>query len=586
VAPFLELTMRSAFRHALLLAAALLAQEAHAADACRPVRVLPLYSTVRFSPQEFELLPRLRLVSQQAITVAADAAAIPAVAPAGTRLTQPLLMPAQVLGYAPFSAQSASLQFDGAGSRATPSGANGSVYVSVSGHRYVVHVNDGIARTADGSPLRLQAPLTTPTPFTVAPGALVMPAKQGQLKLAAGAQLEWAAEDYPGGLEATLASAARLEQASPADAVAHLEVLTPRMFAGAVMRVKVVAPGFDTAGKVLAFCFGGPRTGEGATVSAAGRLIEQKGDGALYEVRLPAELADGAGGVDIGGWLLGRTARLRVVGYDGADVALDASGTFVVSSFSAAIVAGLLLLVLLCVLGGLFAGRVNPFAALRVFIQRSDGAYSLSNFQVMLWTLLVIFSLCFVWAGSGQLLAISPGILVLLGISGGSSVLARAIDKTDAAGPPREGAFSDLVRDRDGNFDLLRFQMLGFTLFTWLYSLVSVLRFEGLPEIPDNLYLLMGVSNAAYLGGKVAPKLSGSSADSAAGAAENLSLTDAERALTPDDIKKLQAAVGAPATGQLDEATRAAVAGYKQRNGIAPANGRVNRFLLKNLAVA
>jgi hypothetical protein len=230
---------------------------------------------------------------------------------------------------------------------------------------------------------------------------------------------------------------------------------------------------------------------------------------------------------------------------------------------------------------------MNPFAALRMFIQRSDGAYSLSNFQVMLWTLLVIFSLCFVWAGSGQLLAISPGILVLLGISGGSSVLARAIDNDGALGPPREGTFADLVRDRDGNFDLLRFQMLGFTLFTWLYSLVSVLRFEGLPEIPDNLYLLMGVSNAAYLGGKVAPKLAGGGSSDGAGAkaAAQQPLTDAERALTPDDIKKLQAAVGAPATGQLDEATRTAVAGYKLRNGITPANGRVNRLLLKNLAV-
>jgi hypothetical protein len=62
----------------------------------------------------------------------------------------------------------------------------------------------------------------------------------------------------------------------------------------------------------------------------------------------------------------------------------------------------------------------------------------------------------------------------------------------------------DLVVSPDGESDLLRFQMLGFRLFTWFYSLISVIRSEGLPEIPENMYVLMGISNAAYIGSKMA----------------------------------------------------------------------------------
>jgi hypothetical protein len=190
-----------------------------------------------------------------------------------------------------------------------------------------------------------------------------------------------------------------------------------------------------------------------------------------------------------------------------------------------------------------------------------------------------------VWAGSDQLLAISPGILVLLGISGGSSVLARHLDGSKVAptGVTSQGKFADLFSDETGKFDLLRFQMLGFTVFTWLYSLVSVLRSQGLPEIPDNLYLLMGISNAAYIGGKVVDQGGADGTGAAGAAAQPADLSEAEQALSRSQIEGLQRAMGVPETGQLDAATREAVTRYKRQQGITPANGRVNPLLLKKM---
>jgi hypothetical protein len=44
--------------------------------------------------------------------------------------------------------------------------------------------------------------------------------------------------------------------------------------------------------------------------------------------------------------------------------------------------------------------------------------------QILMWTLLVIFALCYVWVANGILL----GVLALLGISGTTSVLARTVE--------------------------------------------------------------------------------------------------------------------------------------------------------------
>jgi hypothetical protein len=191
----------------------------------------------------------------------------------------------------------------------------------------------------------------------------------------------------------------------------------------------------------------------------------------------------------------------------------------------------------------------NPL--LRIIASERNYA-SLSQAQIILWTLVVGASAVYVMALSGDLIDITGGTLTLLGISGAASVAAKwksAIDDqkkpappptAGAAGPgpaapppavpapvaPAPGAavaaavvppvppkalpeWSDLVISLervDGNFvqtiDVTRVQMLFFTLITAAFVVLKVVTSYEIPPIPDGFMTLMGISNGVYLGSK------------------------------------------------------------------------------------
>jgi hypothetical protein len=64
------------------------------------------------------------------------------------------------------------------------------------------------------------------------------------------------------------------------------------------------------------------------------------------------------------------------------------------------------------------------------------GFASLSQFQIILWTFIVVASAVYVIALSGDLIPITAGTLVLLGISGAATVIAKAKSENDAVAPP------------------------------------------------------------------------------------------------------------------------------------------------------
>lgn len=169
-------------------------------------------------------------------------------------------------------------------------------------------------------------------------------------------------------------------------------------------------------------------------------------------------------------------------------------------------------------------------------ISTSDGYASLSQMQMVLWTLVVALSAIYVITLSGNLINISQGTLVLLGIAGGAGLMSRATapqaDAGDAAPPDAAGPaaapadpapeslpdrpvtrivpeWSDLlVASRDsGEIDVTRLQMLGFTLITAAFVAIKVVVDYEIPEIPDNFLILMGISNGLYIGGKKLPSL-------------------------------------------------------------------------------
>ena len=155
-------------------------------------------------------------------------------------------------------------------------------------------------------------------------------------------------------------------------------------------------------------------------------------------------------------------------------------------------------------------------ALLRIVATR-DGYASLSQFQMILWTFVVAASAVYVMVLSGDLIEITTGTLVLLGISGTVTVGTRLHDNALAAkaasagvAPPNElrrPRWSDfVVNEVDGQreIDIARVQMLYFTLVTALFVVMRVLTTYEIPEIPQGFQILMGISNAVYFGSKVA----------------------------------------------------------------------------------
>ena len=133
--------------------------------------------------------------------------------------------------------------------------------------------------------------------------------------------------------------------------------------------------------------------------------------------------------------------------------------------------------------------------------------WSLSKIQMSLWT--VIFSLSYVVLSSirGDFMDITDGMFWLMGISSTTAVGAKAIvvaniDSVNTTNPSR------LLSDYDDNYganggyrlSLHRCQMALWTVIVAAMSVVGVVTTMHLPDIPNQLLLLMGVSGGTYLG--------------------------------------------------------------------------------------
>lgn len=179
-----------------------------------------------------------------------------------------------------------------------------------------------------------------------------------------------------------------------------------------------------------------------------------------------------------------------------------------------AVVAGLLWFILDRI--ARFRGVRGRNLLLRVISTR-DGYASLSQFQIVLWTLVVGLSAIYVMTLSGNLISISDGTLILLGIASGAALAARIPVSGQAAAaapapPPPDAVpttpdWSDLVvPDRSTReIDVTRLQMLAFTLITAAFVVIKVVVDYEIPAIPANFLVLMGISNGVYVGGRRLP---------------------------------------------------------------------------------
>ncbi len=161
--------------------------------------------------------------------------------------------------------------------------------------------------------------------------------------------------------------------------------------------------------------------------------------------------------------------------------------------------------------------------------------YSLSRFQLLWWSGIVTASYAAILTVTGSMDTITTGTMALMGIVGGTSVLAvfqdnrpspddahlqqhradylaaaqasppdaaRVATTLAAIYPPSRGVLSDLLSDVHG-YNIHRLQLLVWTGVLGITFLYEVTRTLGMPELSANLLALTGISNGTYFGLKM-----------------------------------------------------------------------------------
>lgn len=164
------------------------------------------------------------------------------------------------------------------------------------------------------------------------------------------------------------------------------------------------------------------------------------------------------------------------------------------------------------------AGRLLPWN-----IAGATGQVSLSQLQMLVFTLIVATLLFYQWLRTGLLQDISTDLLYLIGISTAGTVgtqvttsLRKELDPAvyhyvqqlgwftapACAAQHKASAKGLLMTNR--HFDIYKFQMLVFTTIIAAYVVASGADELGNIKISATLLTLMGMSQGAYIGGRVA----------------------------------------------------------------------------------
>jgi len=148
-----------------------------------------------------------------------------------------------------------------------------------------------------------------------------------------------------------------------------------------------------------------------------------------------------------------------------------------------------------------------------------NGKVSLSRLQLLWFTILVMSVLVFVFIQTGSLSDLPESVLALLGVSASGTILSGLTtvnkdrlsfenwqwlkDQGWLAGNRTPTRWTDLLLDEDGSLNIYKFQLL----FSSILVGIALVLFGGNNllgfKIPANFAQLLGLSNIAYVLGKV-----------------------------------------------------------------------------------
>ncbi|SDI80379.1 hypothetical protein SAMN05192573_1344 [Mucilaginibacter gossypii] len=135
------------------------------------------------------------------------------------------------------------------------------------------------------------------------------------------------------------------------------------------------------------------------------------------------------------------------------------------------------------------------------------GAYSLSLSQLMFWTTLVIGAFIYTLVLTDIVTTFNTSILLLLGVSAGTTGLAYVIDsnfaKNNPGAPQKQHAtfLKDILTDGNG-YSVQRIQAFAWNLVLGMYFIIYTIDNKSMPEFSSTILFLAGISSASYLGAK------------------------------------------------------------------------------------
>lgn len=148
-----------------------------------------------------------------------------------------------------------------------------------------------------------------------------------------------------------------------------------------------------------------------------------------------------------------------------------------------------------------------------LIVTSEDNCYSLSRFQIYIWTFWIVIAFTTIAFYSCSFPEVPKNVAILMGINSLTTVLSTTIIKDPKykniikqQGP---SFYRDIFLDENGTLDLPRTQMFIWTIVILVTHVFIFWNgyYTSTPKISDvdaGLLILMGVSNGAYLGVKVA----------------------------------------------------------------------------------
>jgi hypothetical protein len=149
------------------------------------------------------------------------------------------------------------------------------------------------------------------------------------------------------------------------------------------------------------------------------------------------------------------------------------------------------------------------------FLDGQTNSYSLSKFQLIAWTAVAIFGYVYVLLCRTMIQwdfhfpPIPNGWPTLLGVSAATTVAAVGIttNRGSKGAGPLKPSFADFISSggmvAGDRFQFFVWTLVGFLGFLLLVLLADPSTLKEVPDVPQGFLYLMGISAAAYLGGKV-----------------------------------------------------------------------------------